>query len=213
MLTDEQQEWLKRWFPVVENSRIAQAMGISIASVHRFTRQWGLTKSEKGMRAIRKRQAAKTKKKCEESGYYDSIRGRTPHINSIVATKRMWQDVRDGKREHPLKVLKKKHPKRYRMLRQRQSDARKLAIKMERARMLYGLPRKTRIRQVVMTPYTRSQNNRRYNASKRGYILADTCAEGSGHRFVIYYDNTTPRSPRFERNCMKDGFRFKEWES
>lgn len=213
VLTPEQQAWLCRWFPETENARLAKAMGVAQSTMHRLARGFGLTKSEKGLRGIRKRQAAKAKRICEKNGYYDSIRGKSPHPNSIVGTHRMWQEIRDGKREHPFAILKHKHPRRYKQCMQRKSEERRHAMKMERARMLYGLPRKTKLTKVVLTPYKRTQLARRYNALRRGYILADTCAEGSGHRYTIYYDNTTTRSPRFEQNCIKDGFRFKPWEN
>ena len=63
-----------------------------------------------------------------------------------------------------------------------------------------------------MCPYTTSQTSHRYNALRRGYILADDCSEGSGYRYVIYYDNETRRAPQFEQNLMRYGFRLEEWK-
>lgn len=123
----------------------------------------------------------------------------------------MWQDIREGKREHPTRIMAREHPRRYREWIKRKSEERKATIRKEKIRMRWGLPRKTNIKVVVMQPYTRSQIAHRYNAMRRGYILADDCSEGSGHRYTIYYDNTTTRNEAFERNCINDGFRFKEW--
>ena len=78
--------------------------------------------------------------------------------------------------------------------------------------MKWGLPRKTKLTNVVMQPYSQSQRSRRYSAMKKGYIIAEDCSEGSGSRYVIYYDNNTSRSQLFERNCIKDGFKIREWE-
>ena len=212
VLTDEQREWLCRWYPVTENPRLMKASGMTHSTLHRFARQYGLVKSEKGIRAIKRRQAAHIKRVCEKNGWYDSLRGRKPHPNTAEGTRRMWQEIRDGKREHPFRIMKKQNPRRYRKYMQRKSEERRETIRMELIRMRWGLPRKTRIPLVVMQPYTKSQVSHRFNAKRRGYIIADTCEEGSGHRYTIYYTDTTPRSQIFEKNCEKDGFRFREWQ-
>lgn len=212
ILTDEQRSWLQKWFPEEENSRLIKASGMSHSTLHRFARELGLKKSEAGMKRIKKRQAAHIKRVCEKNGYYDSIRGRQPSEQCREATARMWQDIREGRREHPFAVMKRENPRKYRQYMKRKSEERRKTIRTERARMLYGLPRKTRLRSVVMQKYTRSQVCHRSNAFRRGYILADECHEGSGHRFTIYYDDSTPRSPRFEQNCQRDGFTIRQWD-
>lgn len=211
ILTPEQREWLCHYFPIVENTRLMKATGMSHSTLHRFARDLHLTKSEKGIRAIKRRQAAHIRRVCERSGYYDKLRGRAPSEATRAATARMWQEIREGKREHPTHIMKRTNPRRYQQWMQRKSEERKQSIRMERMRMKWGLPRKTRLKSVVMQPYRRSQVAHRFNAQRRGYILADTCEEGSGHRYTIYYDNNTPRSEAFEKNCIKDGFRIVEW--
>lgn len=212
VLTEEQKEWLIRWFPVTENRRLVKASGLTESSLHRFARDLGLTKSEKGMKAIKRRQAAHIKRVCTKNGYYDSLRGKAPCDAAHEATRRMWQEIREGKREDPVTIMKRKNPHRYRQWMKRKSEERKEAIRRERMRMKWGLPRKTRLALVVMQPYTTSQICHRHNALKKGYILADTCEEGSGHRYMIYYDTETKRSQRFETNLVKDGFRIEEWQ-
>ena len=85
-------------------------------------------------------------------------------------------------------------------------------IAKEKRRILYGLERKTNLKVVVMTPYKRSQTAHRHNALKRGYLLDTDCSEGQPGRYVIYYDDETQRSEKFEANCIKDGFTFKRDE-
>ena len=75
-------------------------------------------------------------------------------------------------------------------------------------RIIYGLERKTRLKTVVIKPYTRSQIHHRYNALKRGYLLDEDCREGQPGRYIIYYDDETKRNAKFEANCIADGFRF-----
>lgn len=211
LLNEEQREWLRQWFPVTENRRLAKAMGTSESTMHRFARELHLTKSEKGLKAIKRRQAAHIKRVCEKNGWYDSLRGKPLSDECQEGTQRMWQEIREGKREHPFHVIRRNNPRRYKQLMKQKSEQRREAIRKDLIRMKWGLPRKTKLIHVVMQPYTKPQINRRHLALKRGYILASDCSEGSGHRYVIYYDNKTNRSPIFERNGIRDGFRFAEW--
>ena len=78
--------------------------------------------------------------------------------------------------------------------------------------MVYGLERKMKLKVVVLKKYTRSQTHRRWSALRRGYLLDMDCSEGQPGRYVIYYDDYTQRSPKFEENCIKDVFTFKRDE-
>lgn len=206
VLTDEQEAWFRKWFPEVENSVIAEASGMSFNVLHKFARQYGLTKSEKGLKGIKRRQAAHIKRLCERNGYYDSLRGRQPSAAAVEATKKRWEEVREGKREHPIKAIKRKNPRRYKKMMQKRSEERKKTIQKERMRELYGLERKTKLR-LPMTKYTKRQVSHRYNALKRGYYVMLDCSESSGERYNIYYNEDTKRSDYFERNLINDGFK------
>ena len=211
VLTDEQRAWFFKWFPEEENSRLMAASGMSHSTLHRFAREFGLTKSAKGIKRIKKRQAAHIKKVCERNGYYDSLRGRQPSEACRQATAQMWQDIRDGKREHPARIMKRKNPRKYRKWMERKSIERKETIRKETRRVLYGLERKTRLKCIVMCPYTKRQTSHRYNALKRGYIVMQDCSEQGGERYNIYFDQDTERSPIFENNLLKDGFHLLRW--
>lgn len=212
VLSAEQREWLCRWFPEVDNPRLMKMSGMAHSTLHRFARELGLSKSKKGLHRIMKAQARQVKRMLERNGYYDSLRGRAPSEATREGSRRMWQEIHDGKREHPAAKLKRTNPRKYRLWMKRKSEERKESIRKEALRMKWGLPRQTNLKIVVMCPYTSSQSSHRHNAQRRGYILADDCSEGSGHRYVIYYDNETRRSPRFEQNLIKDGFRIEAWE-
>lgn len=197
---------MRKWFPEEENSRLMEVSGMRASTLHMFARKYGLTKSEKGILRIRKRQAASIKRKLEKNGYYASMRGRKPSEACMEAVRNMWQDVRDGKREHPIHAMKHEDPKRYQQYMQRKSEVRKEAIRKEQMRVMYGLERKTNLINIVMRAYTRSQTAHRYNALRRGYFVMSDCSEQSGERYNIYYDEQTTRSERFERNLIADGF-------
>ena len=210
VLTEEQREWLCRWFSEVENSRLMTASGMSHSTLHRFAREFHLTKSERGLRGIKKRQAAHIKKVCERNGYYASLRGHPVSEACMQGTARMWQEIREGKREHPTRILKRTNPRKYRKWMQRKSEERRETIRKELLRVKYGLERKTRLKAVVMCKYTRRQTSHRYNALRRGYIVMEDCSEQGGERYNIYYDQNTQRSPIFEANLINDGFNVRQ---
>ena len=213
VLTDKQREWLCKWYPEVENSLLMEASGMTHVTLHRFARHYRLTKSARGMRGIKKRQAAHIKMVCEQNGWYDSMRGRMPSEACRQGTARMWRDIREGRREHPFKVLRRRNPRKYKKWMQRKSDERRETIRKEKMRVLYGLERHTRLRCIVMCAYTRSQTAHRYNALKRGYIIMEDCSEKGGERYNIYYDGQTERAPIFERNLINDGFSVREYQT
>ena len=214
VLTAEQEAWLRKWFPEEENSRLMKASGLSHSTLHRFARELGLAKSEAGFRRIMLRQGQKTKRTCEKNGWYDSLRGRPMSDACKEGARRMWQEVRDGKRLHPLAKMKAEHPRKYANRSKRIGEARRELIRKEKLRDLYGLERKTRLRIHHYTMTTR-QVNHRYNAVKKyGYIVLDLSspdAEPTDWR-LIYYDRDTHRAPKFERNLLNDGFTIQAWE-
>lgn len=205
VLTDEQREWLCRWFPEEENNRLVAASGMSHSTLHRFARELGLTKSEEGIRRIRKRHGARIKKLCEKNGYYDSLRGKPPSEACLRGTAQMWQDIRDGKREHPIRVLKRKSPGKYRKYKQRKSEQRKEAIRKDRIRLHFGLPQKTRMK-LCYNGYGQAEHRKavhRHVFRKHGYIVE----HGSD---TVYYNDETDRRPRMEARAAKYGLRVME---
>ena len=211
VLTDEQRAWLCKWFPEEENSRLMEVSGMRHSTLHRFAREFGLTKSPKGIKRIKKRQAAHVKRLCERNGYYDSIRGQRPSDACIQASLKMGEDIRAGKREHPARIMKRTNPRKYRKWQQRKSETRKETIRKEIRRALYCMPRQTKLRCIVLCKFTKRQVCHRYNALRRGYIIMQDCSEQSGERYNIYYDDHTERTPIFERNLQKDGFNLLKW--
>lgn len=210
-LNDEQKAWLVKWFPVTENSRLAKAMGISYTRLHDFAREMGLVKSEKGMESIKKRSRIAAARTNERNGCYDRKRGHPVSEATMAGRKRRWDEERMGLRENAQKRMKRENPERYAEWMRKRSEERKESIRKEKMRVIYNLPRKTKLKAVVMCPFKKSQLHHRRNALLRGYVLDDECAEGTENRYVIFYDKETQRSMKFEDNCIKDGFQIKEW--
>ena len=208
VLNDEQREWLCRWFPTIENKRLCKAMRISDYKLHEFARELNLTKSEAGMKAIKRRQTKAMVKTNNANGCYDRKRGHPVSEATMAGNRRRWEETRQGLRELPHEKLKRTNPKKYKAWIEKRSQERKESIRKEKMRVVYGLERKTKLKAVVLCPYKRSQTSHRHNALSRGYLLDEDCSEGSPGRYVIYYDDETQRSERFEKNCIKDGFTF-----
>ena len=214
VLTPEQRQWLATNYPEHENDKLMKASGLRHSTLHRYAREMHLQKSAEGHHRIMIRQGQKAKRTCEKNGYYASIRGRKPSEQCRAASRQMWQDIRDGKREHPVLKMKREHPRKYRNLIKRRGEARRELFRKELLRDTYGLTRQTHLR-LVHQPMTTSQVNHRYNAVKKyNYIVLDLRDPGSepSDHWLIYYDNDTRRSTRFERNLLRDGFKVLPWE-
>lgn len=211
-LNEEQETWLRRWYPTTENKRLAKAMGVGLTKINDFSRQYGLVKSESGMEAIRRRQVKAMIKTNTKNGCYDRKRGHPASEATLEGCRRRWEEYRQGLRLSTYETLRMRDPKKYEAVKEMRSKNRKDLIYKEKRRVLYGLERKTKIKPVVMSPYTRSQLHHRYNALRRGYLLDCNCSEGQPGRYIIYYDDDTHRSEQFESNCIKDGFTFKRDE-
>lgn len=212
VLNDEQLEWLRRWFPTTENKRLAKAMKISLFKLHEFARENGLTKSEAGMKAIKRRQVKAMVKTNEKNGCYDRKRGHPVSEATRNGNLRRWEEERLGLRENVMLKMRRENPEKYAEIMKKRSQERKESIRKEKMRIIYGLERKTRLKIIVMKKYTRSQIAHRHDALRRGYLLDEDCSEGQPGRYVIYYDDKTQRSERFEKNCIADGFRFERDE-
>ena len=211
VLDEAQEEWMRKYFPKTENSKLAEASGMSHSTLHRFARKMGLTKSKSGLEAIKRRQAAHIRRVLTKNGYYDSLRGKPMSKAFREGAARIWQEIREGKRDHPLVVLRRKNPREYNRKMRQKSHERKELYRKEELRIRYGLQPKTRLR-IVMCKYTRRQVAHRSSALKRGYIIMEDCSEQGGERYNIYYDNDTKRTQMFERNLINDGFRIRQWQ-
>lgn len=202
VLTDEQRDWLCNWFPEEENRRLMAASGLRFSTLHRFARELGLAKSAVGMRRIKKRQAAAIKRACEKNGYYDSLRGKPMSEACKRGTARMWQEIREGKREHPAHIMRRNNPRKYRQWMQHRSEERKETYRKEKLRVRWGLEPRTRLR-ILPDGYTekrKKMTQHRYLFRRKNYIVE----HGSNN---IYYDEETNRSDVMEARAHLYGFK------
>lgn len=203
---DKDIAWLRRHYKHTRNADIMARLGIGESMLHTLARRYGLKKSRQFMKKSYRQNNEEGMAVMKRYGIYEE--------NSERA-RRQWADAKAEGRAYGFRKGESNKtrfsPRRYAEIRRKITESRMNTIRMERARMLFGLPRRTRLTIVVMQKYTKSQTSRRYNARQRGYILADDCSEGSGSRYTIYYDSRTQRSDRFERNLINDGFRLEPW--
>ena len=202
VLTDEQRAWLIRWFPEEENPRLLKLSGMSHSTLHRYARELHLTKSAAGMKRIKKRQAAAIKRACEKNGYYDSLRGKPMSEACRQGVSRMWQEVRDGKREHPAHIMRRNNPRKYKKWMQHKSEERKETYRKEKLRVRWGLEPRTHLR-ILPDGYTekrKKMTQHRYLFRRKNYIVE----YGSND---IYYDEETNRSEVMESSAHLYGFK------
>ena len=196
-LEGELKERFCKRFPKNSNRRMMTWFGISFSTLQRFRRELGL---QKDMRAIRKQLAKDIKKICEKNGYYDSLRGHAPSEACQEATRKMWAEG-----FHPMKQLKAKKPRRYRMVLRKRSEKRKELWHKERLRLKYGLERKTRLHIPL--------NNIPHRAAAHKYLMIRQCnyfADPLGDPYVVCYDSQTQRSARREATAAKHGLKVVE---
>ena len=144
-LNDEQRTWFCETFPVTENRKMMEVMGVSWPTLHKLAHELGLRKSDEWIKEIRQR-------KCEEH--------------------------RRMNRHHKLLLMSG-----------------------------HTLIRCTNLR---AQPYTERQKDIRHDALERGYLLDEDISERSRGRYVIYYDDETKRSARFEETCKRHGFKIEK---
>lgn len=203
VLTAEQEEWLRKWFPTTRGNILREKMGLCLSTFYRIIREMGITKTQNVRARIWRASSKKGVETCKKNGYYNSLKGSKPSPQCIEATHRFWQDVRDGKRLHPIAQLKKNHPRKYAERSAKIGEQRKKLFRMEKFRLISGMPQETKLR---IEHYTRSQTSHRHNALKRGYWYYEDCSTKGGERWNIYWDKDTQRSATFENNLRKDGF-------
>lgn len=198
-LSEKQKKWMRENFPIFENKRLMAASGLRNSLLHKFANELNLKKSEIGMLAIRKRQAAHICKVCEENGYYDKLRRRGMGKPCLDALK-VWQKTHVSN----LFQIKEKNPERWKEIHDKAKANRIVAINNEKKRVRLGLPTRTKMRFVHYgEAMTRRQLSYRSRALKKGYILGDPYSD---ERWMIFYDDETERSELMERRAGSFGF-------
>lgn len=169
-LTEKQEKWLILHFKNTKNAEIAQKLGISTRAVNRFAQRLGLKKTKQFMTKCQRETAAAAKRSHLRNGTYPPKGYKIPKSEQYQFKPGEKPVDRIGKRREAARI-------------QKCVESRKQTYKEERARSIFGLERKTKLR-VIKQPQAKIQL--RYYLKKRGYIVDDTAR-------VAYWNQNTKR--------------------
>lgn len=148
------------------------------------------------MNVIRRQQARDAKRINEQSGYYDSLRGRPPSQASIQGTKR-----KRAEGFNPMLACKQQNPRKYKAAMRKRAKTRRETLRKEKLRLIYGLPQRTNLR-IQINPLSRK-------AITQKYSMIHTCNyfPDPKHASWLYYDSETRRSLRRETTAIQHGLK------
>lgn len=198
VMTEEQEKEFIRLFPTTFNVKLMKMFGLSHSTLHRIARRLQLHKDNQ---AIHRKHVKQITKANWANGHYDSLKGKAPSQACLDAYRKKLDEGFNLQ-----EYLKENFPRELKRGQKKATRKREEARARDRRRVEIGLSQLTKFN-LPAIKYTRTQLNHRYNALKRGYILGST-DERHGERMVLFYDKDTTRNDKFEKNCIKDGFRF-----
>ena len=188
-LTPEQERWLVKHFKHTRNEELGERLGISQSSLHRFARELGLTKTRQFMRKVQRNAADKAKESHLRNGTYPPKGYRIPRSEEFQFKAGVTPVERLGKRRERKRI-------------ERSAESLRKTLREEKARMLFGVPRKTRLR-VVKEP--RGKTCQRWYLKKRGYILDE-------RELIAYWTEDTRRATILEGKPRR-WYRFRPLEA
>ena len=168
-----------------------QWFGISRFTVKKLGKSLGLEKDMKAIQSERIEDMKETSKK-----YYLLRKGKKPSQKCIDINR---QRILNG--FNPWKVYKDRNPETYHEAVERMIRNRKESYQKERARVLYGLPQKTKMRIAV---HTLSQSAFRQKSNMK---IRNNYFSVPEHVSWICYDKDTRRSLRSEATARKYGLK------
>lgn len=175
ILTPEQEEWLKENYPVMTNAELSAHFGVCEHSIYRFARKFGLTKSAEFWERNKQKAAEGTRK-------WFRVHGSNLPPGWIIPGSEKHRFKKGETSVQRLGVEREKARQR------KVAEGRRKLIKTERARILFGLEQKTKLKLVAMD---RKKVAFRYYVRRQGYVVDDDAR-------VVYYTNTTKRGKRIE---------------
>lgn len=185
VLSARQEAWLKLHFKNTKNAELAARLGISETAVHRYARAWGLTKTKAFRKKTQRNAADKAKASHLRNGTYPPNGYRIPRSEEFQFKPGVTNVERLGKRKDRQRIEKA-------------VASRKETMRKEKARALFGLPRKTKMRVVALPHYIACQ---RHYLRGLGYII-----ERGG--MTAYYTPDTRRSEDYETRTRQTHARY-----
>lgn len=174
-LTEKQEKWLKTHFLHTKNAEIAEKLGISETSVHRIVRVLGLKKSPQFMAKCMRATVEAAKQSHIKNGTYPPKGYAIPNREKTQFKPGETTRDRIGAKREAVRI-------------QKSAEAMRQLRKKEKARVLFGLEQRTRLK-VVRVP--QGKISLRCYLKKLGYILDEA-------ERIAYYTDTTTRGKRIE---------------
>ena len=187
-LTPEQERWLVAHFRHTKNDDIMERLGISHSTLHRIARELGLTKSRQHMRKTQRNAADRARESHLRNGTYPPKGYIIPRSEEFRFKPGETSAQRIGKARERNRI-------------ERSAESRRKTFREEKARALFGVPRKTRLR-VVKEP--RGKTCQRWYLKSRGYILDE-------RELIAYWTPETRRATVLEKR-PRQWYRFRPLE-
>ena len=134
-LTDKQVAWFRRHFQNTKNAVLTEKLGISESGLHRLARQYGLKKTPRFMKKCQRATSEAAKASHLKNGTYPPKGYRIPRREEYQFRKGETPLQRLGKRKEKARIAKA-------------AETRRKTYRLERARALFGLERKTKLHAV-----------------------------------------------------------------
>lgn len=174
-LTEKEVKWLSANFRNTKNAELAAHLGISESALHRYAREYGLTKTARFMHKCQAATTAAAKASHLRNGTYPPKGYRIPRSEEFCFKKGEKPIDRLGKRGEKKRITKA-------------AATRRATFREEKARVMFGLKQRTKLRVVAQPRHIALQ---RHYLRGLGYIVA----RGS---LTAYYTPDTKRSATFE---------------
>ena len=185
MITPDQMQWLIDNFANEENFILADTLGISESTMHRYARMHGLKKSKAYMMRCQR-------EATDAAHYFNKISGRNKALSEKMKTA-MSEGFKACCFRKGEKNCWETHPEKMREAKAKGGLSLHQTWEEERRRVQAGLPQKTRLK--VSPAATKKEmlarNNRRWYLRKRGYRI-----EGD----TAYWNESTRRALVLEKH-------------
>lgn len=200
LLTPEQQDWLRREYPVNKTGDLAAAMGVCYPTVTNWAKELGLEKKPSFIKKIHRASMAKAQEVLRQTGFYEQFK-------QPGAMDKVWA-ARDAHYASGGDCFSNMTPRQKRAFIRARSKKMATLLHRDKMRQELGLSPLTK-RKYVSRRFTRQEVGVRYTAAnKYGYLLDDPTPKSGKERYTIYYDSDTHRNTTFEANSIKVGFTF-----
>lgn len=184
MITPQQVEWLKENFANEENFIIADTLGISETTMHRYARLFGLKKSKAYMRRCQK-------EATDAAHYFNRISGRNKALAERMRNGGMSPKFLACRitKENSLWV---RCPEKMQASRKKHGQTLHQVWEEEKRRVKAGLPQKTRLKVAEGKDrvFNRLKAVRKYYLKSRGYRIDGLTA---------WWNENTLRAPQLEK--------------